>query len=99
MIADRSGWDGAILPFPGARVLDRVRDKARLVNTAEAAGIDSPGLLFHGPAGELRSARFWRPGGGEAGAAREQAEDGKARTRLGPPRERCSSPWPTTSRC
>ena len=61
MIADRSGWDGAILPFPGARVLDRVRDKARLVSTAEAAGIETPGLLFDGPAGELRSARFWRP--------------------------------------
>ena len=61
LLADRSGWDGAILPFPGARVLDRVRDKARLINTAEAAGIDTPGLLFNGPAGELRSARFWRP--------------------------------------
>ena len=61
LLAERSGWDGAILPFPGARVLDRVCDKARLINTAEASGIDTPGLLFNGPAGELRSARFWRP--------------------------------------
>ena len=79
MIADRSGWDGATLPFPGARVLYRIRDKARLVNTAEAAGIDSPGLLFHGPAGELRSARFGRPVVVKPARPVEQVEDGKAR--------------------
>jgi hypothetical protein len=61
MLADRSGWDGAILPFPPARVLDRVRDKGRLTSTAGAAGIATPELLFSGPARELRAARFWRP--------------------------------------
>jgi biotin carboxylase len=61
MITDRSGWDGAILPFPPAHVLDRVRDKARLMDTADASGIDMPELLYNGPARDLRSASFGRP--------------------------------------
>ena len=61
MLAEHSTWDGAILPFPTARVLDRVRDKARLVQTAELAGIATPESLFHGPARELRSQRFPGP--------------------------------------
>jgi len=61
MLADSSGWDGVILPFPAARILDRVRDKGRLMRTASAAGIDTPELLFSGPARELRGSRFGRP--------------------------------------
>lgn len=53
-------WDGVILPFP-ARVLDRVRDKARLVQTAEPAGIATPESLFLGPARDLRTQRFPGP--------------------------------------
>ena len=58
MLAERSAWHGVILPFPGDSVLDRVRDKSRLVETADAAGIDTPEMLFCGPARELRSRRF-----------------------------------------
>ena len=61
MLAERSSWDGMILPFPVARVLDRVRDKARLVETAAVSGIDTPESLFHGPARELRAERFPGP--------------------------------------
>jgi hypothetical protein len=61
MLLPRGGWDGAILPFPGARVLDRVRDKSRLMSTAGAAGIATPELVFEGPARDLRGARFPRP--------------------------------------
>ena len=60
LLANRSAWDGVILPFPAARVLDRVRDKARLASTAEASGIGTPELLYSGPAHGLRSTRFWR---------------------------------------
>jgi glutathione synthase/RimK-type ligase-like ATP-grasp enzyme len=61
MIAERSAWTGAILPFPDASVLDQVRDKSRLVQTATAVGVDTPETLFCGPARELRSERFPAP--------------------------------------
>jgi predicted ATP-grasp superfamily ATP-dependent carboligase len=61
MVGDRAGWDGVILPFPPAHVLDRVRNKARLMETASAAGIDMPELLYNGPARDLPSAGFGRP--------------------------------------
>ena len=61
MLADRGGWDGAILPLPAARVLSRVRDKGRLASTAAAAGIDTPETLFSGPARDLRATDFARP--------------------------------------
>ena len=55
MIAERSAWTGAIHPFPDASVLDQVRDKVRLVETAAAAGVATPETLFYGPARELHS--------------------------------------------
>jgi predicted ATP-grasp superfamily ATP-dependent carboligase len=61
MLAARAAWGGAILPFPGAQVLERVRDKSRLVQTGELAGIATPESLFYGPARELRGQRFPRP--------------------------------------
>src|SRR5688572_12167006 len=61
MLADPAAWDGVILPFPGADVLDRVRDKGRLVATARDSGIATPHTLFHGPARELRAQRFTEP--------------------------------------
>jgi predicted ATP-grasp superfamily ATP-dependent carboligase len=61
MLRRPGGMDGVILPFPGAPVLDRVRNKERLTATAAAAGIDTPGALFSGAVGELRRARFGDP--------------------------------------
>jgi predicted ATP-grasp superfamily ATP-dependent carboligase len=58
MLAERAAWHGVILPFPGNSVLDQVRDKSRLVGTADAAGIETPEMLFCGPARELHSQRF-----------------------------------------
>ena len=61
MLRQPGGMAGVILPFPGAPVLDRVRNKERLAATAAAAGIDTPGALFSGAVGELRRARFPGP--------------------------------------
>ncbi len=61
MVARGAGLDGVVLPFPAARVLDRVRDKERLASTAAAAGMDTPGSLFCGPARVLRETRFGHP--------------------------------------
>jgi predicted ATP-grasp superfamily ATP-dependent carboligase len=61
LVTGRDGWDGAVLPFPPARVLNRVRDKARLMNTADAAGLDTPELVHSGPAREVRGLQLERP--------------------------------------
>ena len=50
-----------VLPFPDGDVLDRVRDKGRLVTTARESDIATAETLFHGPAHELRSMRFADP--------------------------------------
>jgi len=61
MIAERSEWGAVMLPFPDGDVLDRVRDKGRLVTTARESGVATAETLFHGPARELRSMRFAEP--------------------------------------
>jgi predicted ATP-grasp superfamily ATP-dependent carboligase len=61
----------AILPYPGAEVTQRLRDKRSLANAARAAGIETPRMLAQGTAGELRSTpppapcvvKATRPGG------------------------------------
>ncbi|MGH2978373.1 MAG: ATP-grasp domain-containing protein [Solirubrobacterales bacterium] len=55
------GWDGVVLPFPGADVLLQVRDKSRLEQTAAAAGLQTPAALFEGTAAELTGRRFRWP--------------------------------------
>ncbi len=61
LLAHRPRWGGAVLPFPGGDVLDRLRDKGRLVTTARESGIATPQTLFHGTAHELRSEQFTEP--------------------------------------
>ena len=61
MLAERSSWDGVILPFPDGDVLDGLRDKYRLVTTARESGIETAETLFVGPARDLRSMRFTEP--------------------------------------
>ena len=51
-------WDGVVLPFPAADVLDQVRDKARLRRTAAAAGLRTPASLWEGPVSELAGREF-----------------------------------------
>jgi predicted ATP-grasp superfamily ATP-dependent carboligase len=46
-------WDGVVLPFPGSDVLQEVRDKSRLEQTAANAGLKTPTALFEGSADEL----------------------------------------------
>jgi hypothetical protein len=53
--------DGIVLPFPGADVLDHVRNKARLEQTAAEAGLRTPEALFEGAASELLGRRFEWP--------------------------------------
>jgi hypothetical protein len=55
------GWDGVVLPFPRADVLDQVRDKAHLARTAAAAGLRTPASLFEGPVAELAGREFRWP--------------------------------------
>jgi predicted ATP-grasp superfamily ATP-dependent carboligase len=56
-----SGWEGVMLPFPGADVLQQVRDKSQLERTAAAAGLETPAGLFEGTAADLRGHRFEWP--------------------------------------
>jgi hypothetical protein len=49
-----SDRDGIVLPFPGAEVLQKVRDKGQLEQTAADAGLRTPQALFEGTAAELR---------------------------------------------
>jgi ATP-grasp in the biosynthetic pathway with Ter operon len=46
-------WDGVVLPFAGGDVLQLVRDKSRLEQTAANAGLMTPVSLFEGSAAEL----------------------------------------------
>src|SRR5262245_34734475 len=61
MLAHKPDWRDIILPFPAGDVLDRVRDKGRLVTTAAQAGIAAPESLFEGQARALRELRFGEP--------------------------------------
>lgn len=54
-------WDGVVLPFPGNDVLQRVRDKSQLAETAAAAGLKTPASLFEGSAAELAGQSFRWP--------------------------------------
>jgi predicted ATP-grasp superfamily ATP-dependent carboligase len=54
-------WDSVVLPFPGADVLEQVRDKAHLVQTAASAGLRTPASLFEGTAAELAAREFAWP--------------------------------------
>jgi biotin carboxylase len=60
MLAAR-GWDGVVLPFPGSEVLQQVRDKSRLEQTAADAGLQTPASLFEGTAAELSGRQFAWP--------------------------------------
>jgi predicted ATP-grasp superfamily ATP-dependent carboligase len=53
--------DGIVLPFPGAEVLEKVRPKAQLDETAAEAGLRTPQALFEGTAAELLRHRFRWP--------------------------------------
>src|SRR5687767_5392537 len=61
MLANAGRWPGVALPFPVGEVLDRVRDKGKLVRTAQEAGIRTPASLFEGPARDLYDMRFSVP--------------------------------------
>jgi predicted ATP-grasp superfamily ATP-dependent carboligase len=61
LLLSNSDRDGILLPFAGADVLDRVRNKARLDATAAEAGLQTPRPLFEGSAGELLRHRFRWP--------------------------------------
>jgi predicted ATP-grasp superfamily ATP-dependent carboligase len=52
---------GAVLPFPGGDVLQRVRDKLQLEETAAEAGLTTPDSLFEGTAAELAGRSFQWP--------------------------------------
>jgi ATP-grasp domain-containing protein len=52
---------GAVLPFPGGDVLQRVRDKLQLEETAAEAGLTTPDSLFEGTAAELAGRPFQWP--------------------------------------
>jgi predicted ATP-grasp superfamily ATP-dependent carboligase len=54
-------WSGVVLPFPGAEVLDQVRDKCRLEQTAAEAGLKTPSSRFEGTAAELAGRGFQWP--------------------------------------
>jgi predicted ATP-grasp superfamily ATP-dependent carboligase len=53
--------DGAVLPFPGGEVLNQVRDKTQLEQTAAAAGLQTPASLFEGTTAELAGRGFRWP--------------------------------------
>lgn len=57
-LLDRAGGlpPQAVLPYPAAGVLRRVRDKRALPELAAAAGLETPATLYEGPAGPLRDA-------------------------------------------
>jgi len=61
LMLSATGWDGVVLPFPRADVLDHVRQKARLVQTAAGAGLHTPASLFEGTAAEAGGREFRWP--------------------------------------
>jgi hypothetical protein len=61
LMLSATGWDGVVLPFPGREVLQRVRNKSLLEDTAAAAGLKTPDLMFQGTAGELAGRSFSWP--------------------------------------
>ena len=61
LMLSATGWDGVVLPFPGREVLQRVRNKSLLEDTAAGAGLKTPGLMFQGTAGELAGRSFSWP--------------------------------------
>jgi predicted ATP-grasp superfamily ATP-dependent carboligase len=61
LMLSAQGWPGVVLPFPGADVLKRVRNKLLLEETAAGAGLTTPGLMFEGTARELGSRSFRWP--------------------------------------
>lgn len=61
LMLSASGWAGVVLPFPGGKVLQQVRNKSELERTATAAGLKTPVGLFEGTAAELGGHRFRWP--------------------------------------
>ena len=52
---------GAVLPYPGIEGLRAIRDKRRLAELADAAGLGHPETVAEAAAGELRGARLRYP--------------------------------------
>ena len=89
------GWSGVILPFPAARVLNRVRDKERLASTAVGGRDRHAGRAVPRPgAASCARTRFGRPVVVKPARPVSRAEDGPARARPQPSWRRCSTPLP-----
>lgn len=61
LMLSATGWDGVVLPFPGGDVLQHVRNKSRLDQTAAAAGLRTPEALFEGTTAEVTKRSFRWP--------------------------------------